>query len=345
MSDELRDLSPREARERFLARRAQTQAKATIRSYRNRLNAFVHWCESENVESMAELNGWLVDEYQAYRERQGMSPSTVKGAVVALRQLVKYCHRIEAVDPDLLDKIKVPKLSKAQQTSDETLAAEDALNLLSMYRESRRLYGTAWHAFLEVTWHTGARMGGIRALDLGDFDREERSLEFRHQPETETPLKNKEDGERVVGLPEPVVDALDEYIARERSDKRDEYGRQPLFSCRQGRPSRTTIRSWSYLGTQPCLYRDCPHGRERHACSYTTRGAGSKCPSSRSPHAIRTGSITWQLDRGVPIELVAERVNATPSTIRRYYDKADVHERFRERRRELSASLDIQNHD
>ncbi|WP_410764915.1 tyrosine-type recombinase/integrase [Haloferax sp. DFSO60] len=345
MNAEMRDLSPREARDRFLARRAQSQTPATVRSYKNRLTTFVHWCESENVESMADLNGWLVDEYQTHREGQGVSPATVKGSIVALRQLVKYCQRIEAADPDLLEKIEVPKLTKDQQTSDEKLAAEDALGLLSKYRDSRRLFGTAHHAFLEVAWHTGARMGGIRALDLSDFDQEERSLEFRHQPATGTPLKNKTDGERVVGVPQAVVDALDTYIARERSDKRDEYGREPLFSCRQGRPSKSTLRAWSYLGNQPCLYRECPHGRERFSCEYTTRNGASKCPSSRSPHAIRTGSITWQLDRKIPIELVAERVNASPSTIRRYYDKADEHERFLKRRSELSASLDIQNHD
>jgi len=58
---------------------------------------------------------------------------------------------------------------------------------------------------------------------------------------------------------------------------------------------------------------------------------------------IRTGSISWQLDRGVPIDLVAERVNAAPDTIRRYYDKSTELEKFRERRRNITTQLDIDN--
>lgn len=84
------------------------------------------------------------------------------------------------------------------------------------------------HAFLEVAWYSGARMGGIRALDLGDYDPEEQSLQFHHLPETGTPLKNKYDGERKVGINDHVVECLDTYILRERSDKRDERGREPL---------------------------------------------------------------------------------------------------------------------
>ncbi|MGM0592845.1 MAG: tyrosine-type recombinase/integrase [Halobacteriota archaeon] len=337
------NLSPREARNRFLARRRQIHTENTVRSYSDRLKLFVRWCESENIESMADLSGWHIDEYRAFCERKGVSPATVKGAMSAIRQLVKYCVRIDAVEPELLDKAHVPTLSKEQSTSDDQLEAEEAMALLSFFRNSKIYFGTSWHAALEVFWHTGARLGGVLALDLRDFDPDERSLEFRHQPESGTPLKNKSEGERIVGITQPVVDALETYIARERSDKRDEYGRDPLFSCRQGRPSHATVRSYVYLATQPCLHRECPHGRERFSCTYTTRNEASKCPSSRSPHAIRTGSITWQLSRGIPIDLVAERVNAAPETIRRYYDKADKEERFQQRRRELSSKLDILN--
>ncbi|WP_224447005.1 tyrosine-type recombinase/integrase [Haloprofundus salilacus] len=339
-----RELSPREARDRFLARRQQRQTEKTVRSYRNRLTRFVHWAESEGIESMSELSGWDLDEYQAYREAQGVAPATLKGQLMALKQLLDYCVRIEVVDEEIADKLEIPKLTPEEETSDKNLASEEALSLLTFYRESHQFYATPEHTFLEVAWHTGARISGLRALDLGDFDPDQQSLEFHHRP-PKTGLKNKKSGERVVGINATVVSVLQTYIARERFDKRDDDGREPLFSCRQGRPSDSTIRAWSYRGTQPCVYRDCPHGNERRSCEFTHRNHASKCPSSRSPHAIRTGSITWQLDVGIPIELVAERVNATPQTIRRYYDKADEQERFRLRRRELSTNLDIENDD
>ena len=342
-SSKSRELSPREARRRFLKRREQTHSAATVRSYNNRLNDFVLWAENQGIESMSELTGWEIDDYQMHREAQDVAPATVKGTMVAIRQLLQYCARVEVVDEGLAEKVDVPTLSKAQESSDERLETEEAKALLNYYRDSKAYFGTAWHAFLEVAWHTGARLGGIRSLDLRDFDPDDQTLEFRHQPGSGTPLKNKEEGERIVGIGDSVVEALEMYISRERSNKRDDHGREPLFSCSQGRPSKSTIRAWSYLGTQPCIHKPCPHSSERHTCQYTQRTHASKCPSSRSPHMIRTGSISWQLDQGVPIDLIAERVNAAPDTIRRYYDKSTELEKFRERRQNITTSLDIDN--
>jgi len=343
MSRSKRDLSPREARRRFLKRREQTQSPATVRSYGNRLNDFILWAENQGIESMSELTGWEIDDYQMYRESQDIAPATVKGTMVAVRQLLLYCARVEVVDEELPEKVEIPALSKAQASSNERLGTKEAKALLNFYRDSKAYFGTAWHAFLEVAWHTGARLGGIRSLDLRDFNASEQTLEFRHQPSSGTPLKNKEEGERIVGIGSSVVEALEMYVSRERSKKRDKHGREPLFACSQGRPSKSTIRAWSYLGTQPCLHQPCPHSADRHTCKYTDRTHASKCPSSRSPHMIRTGSISWQLDRGVPIDLVAERVNAAPDTIRRYYDKSTELEKFRERRQNITTQLDIDN--
>ncbi|AEH38855.1 tyrosine-type recombinase/integrase [Halopiger xanaduensis] len=338
-----RDLSPREARDRFLSRRKQENTEKTVRSYENRLTRFVQWAEDEGIESMSELTGWDLDEYRADREAADIAPTTLKGQLMTLKQLLDYCASIDVVDNDLPGKVNIPSLSKAEESSDVMLKPEDANALLSYFRNSNTLFGTPRHAFLEVAWHVGARMGGIRALDLRDFNPDRQTLEFRHRPPTL--LKNKEDGERVVGISEPVVKALRTYIARERFDKRDEEGREPLFCGRQGRPSDTTFRAWSYMSTFPCHVTQCPHGNRRETCDYARRNHASKCPSSRSPHAIRTGSITWQLLQGLAIETVAGRVNARPETIRRHYYRASEWEEFEELRAEETLKLDIGDFD
>ncbi|QSG02499.1 XerD/XerC family integrase [Natranaeroarchaeum sulfidigenes] len=114
-----------------------------------------------------------------------------------------------------------------------------------------------------------------------------------------------------------------------------------MFSGRQGRPSEATIRAWTYQATQPCVHRNCPHDKKRATCDWTHRNHASKCPSSRSPHQIRTGSITWHCDRGLPIEVISERVNASPDVIKRFYDKADQLRKMEERRKEFTADFDI----
>lgn len=335
------DLTVAQAVEMYLDKRSTDATERTQRFYKNRLGQFVEWCDENDIEYVSELNGWDLEQFEAKRRNDGLAATSLKAQMSSVRLLLKYCEQLEAVDEGFHEKVSVPSISRDQESNDVRLEAEIAVSLLNHYRDTPSVYGTAEHAFLEVAWHTGARIGGIRALDLEDFDPDRQYLDFRHRPETGTRLKNGYDGERAVAINENVCDVLGFYIERERWDKADDHGRKPLFSSRQGRASDSTIRAWSYLGSHPCVYRDCPHGENPRKCEYRHRNHSSKCPSARSPHAVRTGSITWQLNRGVPAEVVAERVNASLSVIERHYDKAGRVEKLDERRRAYTEGLDI----
>jgi site-specific recombinase XerD len=339
------EISPADARDRFLARRETDSTDRTLHSYRTRLDHFVEWCEEQGIDRVGDLTPLNVDDYALNRQRQGYSPVTVQGQLATLQVFLKYLNRVGFIEDEVAESVDVPNLDGEEVSSDERLAPEDAKPLLQFFRNSTARYGTPGHAMLELLWHTGARMGSVRGLDMEDYNPDEQYVAFTHRPATGTPLKNKHGGERLVGLSETVVEVIDTYIARERFEKRDEYGRRPLFCARQGRPSFSTIRGWTYLATQPCHYTSCPHGKDRATCDYVDRSHASKCPSSRSPHRLRTGSITWQLNKGLSVEQVAERVNATPRVIRRYYDKATQKEEFEQRRRAASAALDIEESD
>lgn len=339
------DLSIEECLQRFFAKRQADSTDRTLRSYRSRLTRFEDWTAEQDIQRMGDLDPWHIDQYDLSRREDDLAPTTIKGNLTTLRVFLKYARDIGAVDDAVVEAVSVPSLDPHQEKSSKRLNADDARDALSFFRGSQAYFGVPMHASLEVTWHTGARMSGLRALDLGDYDSEDRSLSFKHRPQTGTGLKNKLEGERLVGLSADVCSALDAYIARERSDKRDDNGREPLFAGRQGRASFSTLRAWSYQASQPCLWTECPHGKRRPTCEWTERTHASKCPSSRSPHAVRTGSITWQLNQGMDIERVAVRVNAAPSTIRRYYDAATDREEFEERRRETESKLDISQED
>lgn len=117
---------------------------------------------------------------------------------------------------------------------------------------------------------------------------------------------------------------------------------------RSSRPRRTSIsalRTWCYFATQPYVEVACPHGVTREHCAYRQRDGASKCPSSRALHHVRSGSITWQFNAGVPPEVVAERVNASPAIIAKHYDAAVNRERLEERRRPYVDGPDIASSD
>lgn len=345
-------LTPREAKERYLRRRSPDSTEQSIEGWHFRLKLFVEWCESVGLETVGELRGFDIDEYYELRSAE-VAPSTLEGEMWTLKMFCEFLEDIEAVEQGLADAVRIPDLDAEDRTNDTKLATEDALALLRFYRKSESYYGMRQHAVLELLWLTGARQGGLRALDIRDVHLgEDPYVEFRHRPETGTPLKNKRQGERPVALTPVVADVLEAYLETHRYDVRDEHGRQPFLASAKGRPTPNTLRTWTYLGTQPCLHSPCPHGKDRPSCEWTNYHHGSKCPSSRSPHQIRTGAITWMLNQGWPPEDVAERVNAAVETIEKHYDVADIDElrrrkrdRMETRRRDLVTDLDIAEND
>jgi integrase len=146
----------------------------------------------------------------------------------------------------------------------ESEAAEAVLGYMQKFEYSSRN-----HVLLELLWHTAVRTGSLRALDVEDNYPEEQYLEVLHRPDTETPLKNKSNGERLIALSDHLCSVLDDWISTKRKDVTDEYGRSPLLS-------------------KPCIYGDgCPHDRDLDECEARRSAHKHDCPSSRSPHAIR----------------------------------------------------------
>lgn len=335
------NLSPREARDRYLDHRRTEASASSVKSWRYRLKHFVEWAEERDIDGMADVTGWTLEEYETYRRGADVSSATLNGEMQTVKNWLEYLARIGVVDDDLAEKVHVPQIPDGEESNDELLEQEEARRLIQSFRNDPERFGTAKHALLELLWFSGCRIGAARALDLRDYYSDERYVTFRHRPDSDTPLKNDRKGERAVGLPESVCEVLDYYVKYHRQSVHDEYGREPLFTTTTGRPHENTLRTWTYLATQPCLHSPCPHGEERDTCEYVHVHHASKCPSSMSPHRIRTGSITWQRDCGLPAEIVSERVNATLEVIEKYYDQATERERLEKRRRPYIANLEL----
>jgi site-specific recombinase XerD len=352
--DDLEPLEPREAMELWLDRLQSTRADETIQSYRYRIEQFVEWCESEGIHNLNALTSRDVFRYDSDRRSEDLSVKTLNNQLGTLKLFIQFCARMDAVKPTLPAKIEVPTVTVSDRVNDELLPAERAEDVLSSLRRYER--ASRMHVMFELVWHTGCRLGGLQALDLSDCFLDESDLErlkhvdyieaealeqvdvpfiyFRHRPES-TPLKNKQSGERPVALSEEVAGYLREYIEVNRVSRTDEEDRRPLFTTEKGdtaRVSKSSIRRIVYIVTQPCRWGSCPHGREPESCEATEHGKEARCPSSRSPHPIRTGAVTNMRDQGWPPEVVAERVNATPEVIREHYDHPDPIRRMQSRR-------------
>jgi site-specific recombinase XerD len=341
------ELTPRDAVKRYLNRRAADATDSSLGTWHYRLKLWCEWCEGVGIETVGELTGYDLDQYYGVRAGE-LAGATLEGEMWTLKMLIRFLEDIGAVEDGLAESVRIPDLDQDERTDDTKLSTGAAQALLAEYRGNPSLYGSRQHVLFELAWITGARRGGIRALDIRDFYPDQAFVEFLHRPDTDTPLKNKRGGERPVALPDPTVDAIDTYVGTNRYDVTDDSGRQPLIASRQGRPELNTITGWVYVATQPCIHSDCPHGRQPQDCEYRHHHHGSKCPSSRSPHQLRTGVVTYLLNQGWPPEDVAERVNSQPSTIEQHYDKADIAERrarlrdrMEDRRRHLIENMEF----
>ena len=340
MSEDLRPVPPETAKDIYLEQRRDEVSDQTLQSHRYRIEQFVEWCqEVGEIDSMSEVTGLDIHNYRVYRrEEDELKAVTLQGQLSTLRQFLRVCASVDAVDEELANKVLLPTVKKSERSDDEKLEADRAQALLEYLGNYD--YASREHVILLLMWYTSMRRGGVRTLDVEDFDRDEPALEIRHRPESDTPLKNGEWSERDIGIRDELATVLEDYIADRRKGVTDEYGRNPLLTTAQGRVALGTIKRDMYRITRPCFYtNECPHDREISDCDATKTQHASKCPSSRSPHPIRTGSVTAHLDAGAPKPILGDRVDMTEDTMEEHYDKASKRERMYRRRDHLPEEI------
>lgn len=331
--DDAPDLKIEEAVDLFIRRNSPDWKGETERTYRKSLATFEEYAADAGIETLEGISLWSAGQYTDWllEEERDYASATIASKQKQARRWLKWLESQGLVDIGTHLAIEPLQLEDKEQTSSDILRPQRLREFLGFYRDSMRHRGTRAHALLEVIGHTGCRRSGIRALDVGDFDADDRTLQFINRPESGSRLKRGQIHQRKVVLSEEPSRVLEEFIARERARKHDQYGRKPLFASTQGRPAESSITRWLYLATLPCLMMDCPHGKHRPSCEWTEGSEASKCPSSKSPHPVRRGSITWQLNIGRDINDVADRAATTPDVIRRYYDQPDLDEDLRRR--------------
>jgi site-specific recombinase XerD len=335
----LHPIKPEKAVEQYLESRRYESSPSTVQNHRYRLKQFLRWCSETDFDDMREMNGRLAEKYKHWRRADAdLAPVTIEMQMRTFRVFLKWCESNEYVTPGVADKIIIPSVSDAQKARDDSISVERAEEILTYLRKYE--YATLRHVLFHLLWHTGIRTGAAHALDVDDWHSDEGYISVQHRPETDTPLKLQERGERHISITKPSLhEAIDDYLEINRPEVTDEHGRQPLFASEQGRLHKSSIQANVYNLTQPCQYTgDCPHGRDIKECEATSYDMAAKCPSSVSPHPIRRSAITAHLNSDVPKEIASERMAVSVDTLEQHYD-ARTKEDKRERRKDYLGNL------
>ena len=311
----------RKARRDFLQHKQETQKESTARAYKYPTRSFADYIDSKAIQATGEIaqrhiSGWMD------QRRQNVKPVTVQNNAKHLRVFLKWMAQRELIDWGIHERMEIPTVPEGDDVSDTVLRKEQAQNTLE-YLETFE-YGTVYHALFHTMWHTGCRISGAMALDLDDFQQtaEDSILQFRNRKSTGTPLKNGNKSERNVTLSESLSQVLRDYTASRRSPKKDDYGRDPLFTVAGGRLTRQRAYKNIVAFTRPCVIgENCPHNREINTCEAAQRKVKApSCPSSVSLHPIRKGAITYHINEGWPKEVLSERVDVSVEVLEKHYD-------------------------
>lgn len=332
----LKALEPTEAQRLYLESRIGEWADATMKVEQFRVNNFTEWLVSEQIADMRDVSGRTVHRYRL-SIKGDIEDTTVWARIASVKRFLWFCVSIDGIDPNIPERIETPTTKSGVKT--ETLEAEHAKAALTYL--NKYAYASREHALLALCWDTGFRTGTLRSLDVEDVDIEKNRLRVRHRPETGTPLKNGERAERFVAISPELTDVLKDYIDTRRSSVSTSSGdgdnRNPLFTTSSGRPSVATIRRAFESVTRPCLYGECPVGKdpsEREAAGSSTKA--KDCPESVGGHAIRRGAITRFLRDEIPRRAIEDRCNVSGSTLDRHYDVRTESEKAESRRQYFS---------
>jgi site-specific recombinase XerD len=326
-------MTPREAVNEYLAEIKNELAATTHANHRYRLDQFIQWADEEGLTNMNDITGSKLQSFKQWKSGD-VAKVTVKNHLSTLRQFIEFCEDIDVAPNGVGRKIRLPTMQLGDDVNDTHLLPKEAKAILD-YCEKYE-YATLRHTAFYILWHTGMRSGGLRGLDVDDYDSHNGILSIRHRPKTATPLKNKERTERDVSIKAAVTDVLDDFLEMHHPYVEDEHGRVPLLGTSQGRMEQTTLQRNIYTLTRPCHYtNECPHDRDMQECEATSYNTASKCPTSVSPHALRKGSITVHRKQNVPKEVASERMDVSGDVLDKHYDKRTKREKMQQRREYL----------
>jgi len=332
----LQPLSPREALEIHLSKLSEEYTESTVSSHKSRLQFFIEFCDDQDIDDLNDLTGRDILQFRTWRSGHGIAKSTLKSALDTLRVYLKNAARADGVHQKLPAQMDPPTLSSDEISRDDIVDAEQAEEILEYLRTYE--YASFEHVCTELIFHTAIRRGAAHAIDIGDYHQKEQYIDLVHRPETDTPLKNDGDGERPVALSDLVCKVLDDWIAENRPDVKDDYGRRPLLTTTHGRAHPNTIQTATYAVTRPCIIgQRCPHNKNPEACDWAiNKNEAHHCPSTVATHALRRGALTHWLTEDWPIEQVSDRADVSPKVLKKHYDQRTKLGKMEQRRDRLS---------
>jgi len=185
----------REASEAYLNERETELSDSSLQNHRYQIKQFRKWCKDNSIATIDNLEAIDISRFRRDRS-QDINNNTLYNQLSVLRLFLAFCARMQWCDEHLSESIVLPRRNgQARHTAIDADRVESILNQLEEYR-----YASVDHVILALLWTTGVRIGALRSLDIDDVHIDERWIDVRHRPDTETPLKNNTYGHKYLNI-------------------------------------------------------------------------------------------------------------------------------------------------
>jgi len=266
------------------------------------LACFQEWAAGQGVGTVQEVDRPLLSRFLAARTAQGLSRSTLRINVLALRGWFRFLHQRGILPADPSEDLAS---ARPERKLPRTLSETDMTALLESVDPAKPL-GLRDRAILELFYGSGLRLAELVGATLPEIDLDVRSIR----------VTGKGGKTRIIPFGTRARDALEEYLGRERPVLATSKSGSEIFLSNRGRRL-TPARIWQML-------------RER------ALGAGLD-PDLVHPHLLRHSFATHLLAHGADLRVIQELLGHADIATTQIYTHVDatrlkdVHRQFHPR--------------
>jgi integrase/recombinase XerD len=271
-------------------------------STRRSLEEFAQWCQArKKAGNVREVDLGLLSEYLADRKKAGLSASSIKLVVVALKIFFRHLAAAGAVRKDPAEQLSLPRIERYLPETLNELQMEQLLESI----DTKIPLGLRDRAMVELLYASGLRISELANARLEHFSTEEGILR----------VTGKGNKTRLVPVGRKAREALASYLSTERPKLvKPRSGSEIFLSERGGRL--TTTRIWQIV--------------KKHA-------SHSGLKTNVYPHLLRHSFATHLLGNGADLRIIQEMLGHADISTTQVYTHVDqqrlkaVHRQFHPR--------------
>jgi integrase/recombinase XerD len=286
---------------RFLAVERGLSENYQLSTHRS-LSEFAQWCAAnKNINNPGAVTLPMISEYLADRKRTGLSASSIKLIVVALKIFFRFLAGREMIERDPTEALALPRIERYLPETLNELQVEQFLDSI----DTKAVHGLRDRAMIELLYASGLRISELANARLENFNFDERIVR----------VTGKGNKTRLVPVGRKACEALAAYLSTERAKFVKRRSGSEIFLSERG-TKLTTTRIWQIV--------------KKHA-------RRARLEKNIYPHLLRHSFATHLLGNGADLRIIQEMLGHADISTTQVYTHVDqqrlkaVHRQFHPR--------------